>query len=882
MSRLSNALRAFKQQLNIERRIGYLGLGTNGEVHDRSNPGNMWVRYPTAGGGMSAAVSLPVAVNANIPDTDGLAVEVGLRKKKPIILGVSYEGLQGAGVNPIQLNPSDSLNSRLIHQDRITTFYATRHADLDNKPFYAIVLPGWYYDDSGDKQFFPGSEIDLSAFQPAAGDHCYVAVFLKITDGALEAFASTDMDVADPLGVTDIQEAAALKSTGSLDIWAWELRGDDTALTVDPGRAPDIRHLFDGGSSSGGGGTVTTASNVGGGAEWFKDLTATILRFRTFISSHLGLVITQNANDITIDLDESEIDHNSLDNLTVADPHTQYVTKALYDANSILKADSDNTPVALPVAASRIVARLASGGIVDATVAQAKTLLAYIFSDIGGTAAPTQGGTGLTSYTTGDTLYASASNVLSKLAAGTNGFFYKMVAGIPAWAAIAASDIASGILALVRGGTGSDLSGTGPGALVQASSGAAVTVETLAATRGGTGQSTITTGDTLYGSASNVISKLAAGTNGFFYKMVAGIPAWAAIAASDIASGILALARGGTGADLSATGGAGKVLKQSSAGAAITVAVLLDTDIPNISATYIATAIISAKGDLIAGTVSGLPSIRTVGTNGQVLVADSTDPTGLKYAVRATPALDNLASVAINESLISDTDNTDNLGSSAKKWAALFAYLEVLKERTAPSTPSSGDLDVYADTLHNLHKLSSLGMDDIFKAGDYAAAKQSAIGTSEVSMVTKSIPANVLSTKGWIHTSSIATVLNAAGANRTHSHTYNFGAYSMVIAPSTAQATNASSRRVYLLDVWTWNDQAANLQLHIFHYVQRGAAAAETAPAAAADDLWTWGTSTIDTSAGATTVSQTIKSNNASGTQTVYCIGDLDGPNPAT
>lgn len=47
----------------------------------------------------------------------------------------------------------------------------------------------------------------------------------------------------------------------------------------------------------------------------------------------------------------------------------------------------------------------------------------------------TSGGTGLTSYATGDVLYASASNTLSKLAAGTNGYLLTMVGGVPAWAA---------------------------------------------------------------------------------------------------------------------------------------------------------------------------------------------------------------------------------------------------------------------------------------------------------------------------------------------------------------------------------------------------------------------------------------------------------------
>jgi len=50
----------------------------------------------------------------------------------------------------------------------------------------------------------------------------------------------------------------------------------------------------------------------------------------------------------------------------------------------------------------------------------------------------------------------------------------------------------------------------------------------------------------------------------------------------------------------------------------------------------------------------------------------------------ASTALDNLASVAINLSLISDTDNTDDLGSSAKEWKDLYidgiAYIDEIKQ----------------------------------------------------------------------------------------------------------------------------------------------------------------------------------------------------------
>ena len=50
---------------------------------------------------------------------------------------------------------------------------------------------------------------------------------------------------------------------------------------------------------------------------------------------------------------------------------------------------------------------------------------------------PTYGGTGLATYTTGDTLYASAADTLSALPIGTTGQVLTVVAGVPAWTTIA-------------------------------------------------------------------------------------------------------------------------------------------------------------------------------------------------------------------------------------------------------------------------------------------------------------------------------------------------------------------------------------------------------------------------------------------------------------
>jgi len=52
-----------------------------------------------------------------------------------------------------------------------------------------------------------------------------------------------------------------------------------------------------------------------------------------------------------------------------------------------------------------------------------------------GTLPAAAGGTSFATYATGDIIYASATNTLSKLAAGTNGYVLTLAAGVPSWAA---------------------------------------------------------------------------------------------------------------------------------------------------------------------------------------------------------------------------------------------------------------------------------------------------------------------------------------------------------------------------------------------------------------------------------------------------------------
>ncbi len=91
------------------------------------------------------------------------------------------------------------------------------------------------------------------------------------------------------------------------------------------------------------------------------------------------------------------------------------------------------------------------------------------------------GGTNLSSYTTGDVVYANATNTIGKLAIGSTNSVLTSNGTIPGWGTVAL-------------GSANAVSGT------------------LGATNGGTGQSTYTTGDILYSSASNTLSKLAGQT----------------------------------------------------------------------------------------------------------------------------------------------------------------------------------------------------------------------------------------------------------------------------------------------------------------------------------------------------------------------------------
>ena len=111
--------------------------------------------------------------------------------------------------------------------------------------------------------------------------------------------------------------------------------------------------------------------------------------------------------------------------------------------------------------------------------------------------------------------YQTGASTTSFIAAGTNGYILTMVSGAPAWATPAASVTSFQ----------TSLSGLTPST---STTGAVTLAGTLGATSGGTSQSTYATGDLLYASASNTLSRLAASSNGYVLTLAGGVPTWAA------------------------------------------------------------------------------------------------------------------------------------------------------------------------------------------------------------------------------------------------------------------------------------------------------------------------------------------------------------------
>lgn len=273
----------------------------------------------------------------------------------------------------------------------------------------------------------------------------------------------------------------------------------------------------------------------------------------------------------------------------------------------------------------------------------------------------------LGSDATGDMYYREAGGNMVRLGIGSNGQFLTVSGGLPAWGAggggggyatiqedgtpvtqqttmsfndffavtnnggASRTDITIDVATLAADPT--FITNIEPG-LDLGSIGGTIDLATqvtgvLDETNGGTGQSTISQGDILYGSAANTISKLAKSTTATRYLSNTGTsnnPAWAQVDLSNGVTGQLPVANLATLSD-------GVIIIGDGVGAPTTLAAFTGSagflKHENGGLEFDASAV--AKGGLIVGTGTGTMGLKAVGTNNQALLADSTQAGGVKW-----------------------------------------------------------------------------------------------------------------------------------------------------------------------------------------------------------------------------------------------------------
>jgi hypothetical protein len=221
---------------------------------------------------------------------------------------------------------------------------------------------------------------------------------------------------------------------------------------------------------------------------------------------------------------------------------------------------------------------------------------------LAGTLITTNGGTGLSSYTAGDTTYYASGTALTKLAIGASGTIKTSTGTAPQWvASLNTSQGGTGVTSYTAGdltyyATGTALSklGIGSSKTVLTSSGTAPQWSaSLDTSQGGTGLTTYTAGDLVYFSTGTTFTKLGIGTNGYVLTSNGTAPTWSAVSSSVstislgstgltpstatsgavTVAGTLALASGGTGA--TSVAAAQTNLQVDPAGTAISMAIAL-------------------------------------------------------------------------------------------------------------------------------------------------------------------------------------------------------------------------------------------------------------------------------------------------------------------
>ena len=367
---------------------------------------------------------------------------------------------------------------------------------------------------------------------------------------------------------------------------------------------------------------------------------------------------------------------------------------------------------------------------------------------LAGTLAAVNGGTAQTTYTTGDILYSSGSNTLSKLAIGTSAQVLKVTAGVPAWE----TDTTTGTVTSV--GLSAPAFLTVGGSPVTSSGTLALTFSGTAipAVNGGTAQTTYSTGDLLYASGANTLAKLSIGTSAQVLKVTAGVPAWE----TDTTTGtVTSVAQSFTGGLISVAGSP----ITSSGTLALTVAGT-SGGIPYFSAasTWASSAELTQYGVIYGGGAGASPVATANGTTGQVLTA--TTGGAPSWASPATSG--TVTSVAVSGGTTGLTTSGGPVTSSGT--ITLAGTLAAVNGGTAQTTYVTGDI-LYSSGSNTLAKLAIGTSGQVLKVTAGVPAWETDTTTGTVTSVAQSFTGGLISVAGSPITSSGTLALTVAGTS---------------------------------------------------------------------------------------------------------------------
>lgn len=281
------------------------------------------------------------------------------------------------------------------------------------------------------------------------------------------------------------------------------------------------------------GGLPTWAALPATGVTIVDDTTTNATRYLTFTSATSGNITTENTSS-------TKLQFNPSTGVLTASSFTGAGTGLTGTASGLSIGGNAATATSATSATTATTATNVTGGAAGSLVYQtapattstlalgtsgyvltaggsAPTYVAQSTLSVGSasTATTATTSTNLAGGANGSIPYQTASGTTAMLAAGTNGYVLTLTGGVPTWAAST-----GGVTSFQT-----SLSGLTPNT---STTGAITLAGTLGATSGGTSFSTYATGDLIYASSTNTLSKLSASTNGFVLTLVAGVPAWVA------------------------------------------------------------------------------------------------------------------------------------------------------------------------------------------------------------------------------------------------------------------------------------------------------------------------------------------------------------------